>query len=764
MPDLCLPSDPTKLQKIVQVLMDQVERGVDIQGNAYSLFQTAILLEDKVRQRTRRLETALHDLERTNLALSAAKRQTETAQTRLMEAIESISEGFTLFDREDRLILCNSRFIEFWSGTRDIRDILRPGIAFRDLSRWTVEKGLVANLGDDPEAWLRDRLYRHGNPSDPLIIQLVSGRWLQIRERQTQDAGIVGIYTDITEVKLDEQRRRDQELAEKSVLLQSTLDHLVQGVSVFDKHWKLVAWNDKFLELLDLPEWLVRPGASFCDYLRYRAARGDQGLGVESAAVLVGAPLDHFPAAKSEQALHNGLVLEVSRDPMPGGGFVSTYMDVTERRLAARQLAEANENLERRVRERTRELTAVNAQLRREISERAMIEEALRQAKAEAEEANFSKTRFLAAASHDLLQPLNAARLFVSALSERPLPSKEEEFVAHINRALGGVEGLLGTLLDISKFDAGGVTPQETDFVVGELLAQLIEEYEPSAQQAGVLLSLVPCNSVVRTDAALLARVLRNFLTNAIRYAPAGRVLLGCRRRSGGVRIEVGDTGPGIPEVFHEEIFEEFRQLDRDRGQGKSAGLGLAIVKRIARMLDHPVGVRSSLGKGSTFWIEVPAGRLPQALPHRETPACAADSLAAAVVAVIDDQESILAGMRELLRGWGCTPVVAIDGRSVVLTLARGARRPDIVIADYHLDGGASGLEAIEEIRDVYGRHVPGLIITADRSPKVVDLVRRHGFHLLRKPVKPAKLRALVSHVLAQQTAEQAYGIRGADA
>jgi signal transduction histidine kinase/PAS domain-containing protein len=758
MDDGCVSPDPVKLQKIVKVLMDQVERGIDFQGNAYSLFQTAILLEDKVRQRTRRLETALRELEESNHDLSNAKRQTETAQTRLMEAIESISEGFILFDRDDALVLCNSRFIEFWSGDRDIRDIrevMRPGISFRELSRWTVENGLVANLDGDPEAWLRDRLYRHSNPSDPIVVQLATGRWLQIRERQTQDNGIVGIYMDITDVKRDEQRRREQELAEKSMLLQSTLDHLVQGVSVFDRNMQLVAWNDRFLELLDLPDWLVRPGSSFDDHVRYRSARGDFGYESESALALRFEQIRRCLPAKSEEVLPDGTVLDVRRDPMSGGGFVMTYTDITERMLAAQQLSEAKETLERRVRERTTELTTVNAKLRQEIFERAEIEEALRQAKVAADEANQSKTRFLAAASHDLLQPLNAARLFVTALAERPLADKEAQFVSHIDRALGGVEGLLGTLLDISKLDAGAVTAEKTDFVVGDLLQQLAEEYQPAAGKEGVELRVVACSRVVHSDLALLGRVLRNFLTNAIRYTPSGRVLLGCRRRGDTVRIETHDTGLGIPDASVSEIFEEFRQLHGDRAQGKSFGLGLAIVKRIARVLDHPIGVRSVVGKGSAFWVDVPVGSLPpRALPKREVVPMPRDTLASALVAVIDDQESILIGMGELLRGWGCTPIVAVDGRTAVLDLARSERSPDIVIADYHLDGGATGVDAVEEIRDVYGCDVPGLIITADRSPKVVDIVRRHGFHLLRKPVKPAKLRALVSHMLAGRRSE----------
>lgn len=754
LPDFSLPPDTVKLQKIVRVLMEQVERGIDFQGNAYSLFQTAIALEDKVRERTRRLETALHDLERTNQQLSESKQQTETAQTRLMEAIESISEGFALYDRDDRLVLCNSRFIEFWSGGRTIREVVRPGVPFSEISRWTVENGIVATIDGDPEAWLCDRLYRHSNPTDPMVVRLTNGRWLQIHERPTQDGGIVGIYTDITEVKLDEQRRREQELAEKSVLLQSTLDHLMQGVSVFDKHCRLVAWNDRFLELLDLPEWLVRPGATYTDYVRYRSARGDYPEDSAQDVALRAEQVRRALPMKCEQLLHNGTVVEVRSDPMPGGGFVTTYTDVTERKLAARQLREANEGLERRVRERTAELTTVNAKLRLEIFERAKIEEALRQAKAEAEEANLSKTRFLAAASHDLLQPLNAARLFVTALAERSLPEKESGFVAQIDRALDCVEGLLGTLLDISKFDAGVITAEKSEFVIGELLHQLAEDYQPLAREEGLTLRVVHSSRVVRSDLSLLSRVLRNFLTNAIRYTPAGQIVLGCRRRGNVVRIEVHDTGVGIPDSAVSEIFEEFKQLHPDRVSGRSFGLGLAIVHRIARVLGHPIGVRSQVGRGSIFWIDVPAGVLPQALPPRDAPRVVLDTLLSALVVVIDDQENILEGMRELLDSWGCTSLVAIDGRSALLDLARGECRPDVVIADYHLDGGGTGVDAIEEIRTVCGSAIPGLIITADRSPRVAEIVRRHGFHLLRKPIKPAKLRALLSHVLPRRAHE----------
>lgn len=741
-------TDPRKLEKIVQVLMDQVERGMDFQGNAYSLFQTAIVLEDKVRERTRNLENALRELEKTNRALNRAKQQTETAQTRLMEAVESISEGFVHFDRDDGLVLCNTKFLEFLPG---IEAVVRPGVQFEALSRWTYDQGLILDVDGDAEEWLQRRLHRHRNPSTPIVARLSSGRWLQIRERQTRDGGTVGIYADITEIKLGEQRRREQELAEKSVLLQSTLDNLAQGVSVFDRHFKLVAWNDRFVDLLDLPDWLVRPGASFRDYLQFRAERGDYGRDPEIAITVRLEKLRRRESMKLEQSMVNGTVLEVRRDPMPGGGFVSTYSDITERKQAAQQLQEAKQSLERRVVERTAELTELNRKLRQEIFERAAVEEALRLAKAEAEEANLSKTRFLAAASHDLLQPLNAARLFVTALAERPLCGKEREFAARIDGALGSVEALLGTLLDISKLDAGAVAPERADFRIGDLLTALAQEYAPLAIEAGLTLRVRPCSTVIHSDPTLLARVLRNFLANAIRYTPSGRIVLGCRRRGQRLSIETWDTGIGIPASSLGEIFEEFRQIAAsDQRREKGCGLGLAIVKRIARVLEHPVSVRSQPGRGSVFAIEVPLGALANALPRRDFAApLPNDSLASALVVVIENQEDILAGMRELLEGWGCRVLTATDGRTATLGLARLGRAPDILVADYHLDDGLTGVDVIEHIRGQSGRAVPAMIITADRSPALVDTVRRRGLHLLKKPLKPAKLRALMSHLLA---------------
>ena len=478
--------------------------------------------------------------------LSRAKEQTEAAQTRLMEAIESISEGFIHCDSNDRLVLCNRKFLEFW-----------PGIAGRGAAGHAVRRHLPLDGGERAGRQSRSRagslverrLRLHRDPGEPIVVHLRSGRWLQIRERLTRDGGIVGIYTDISEVKVSEERRRERELAEKSVLLQSTLDNLMQGVSVFDSDLRLVAWNDQFVDLLELPDWLVEQGTPLTEYLQFRGERGDYGGdGAAAAAVRLEAARQRRPL-QDDQVLPSGRMLEVRRDPMPDGGFVTTYTDITERKESAEALREAKESLERRVAERTAELTELNAKLRQEIFERAKIEEALRVAKAEAEVANLSKTKFLAAASHDLLQPLNAARLFVAALLERPLGEKESEFADRIDGALKSVEALLATLLDISKFDAGAVNVDRVEFDIADVLASLEQEYAPTGREAGLDFRFVACSAVVLSDPALLTRIVRNLVSNAIRYTAAGRVLLGCRRRGRMLRIEVWDTGLGIPEA-----------------------------------------------------------------------------------------------------------------------------------------------------------------------------------------------------------------------
>jgi PAS domain S-box-containing protein len=858
-----------KLERINRVLIDRVERSMDGQGSAFSLFQTAIVLEGQIRARTLALEQTLADLEQSYHQAARAQEQAETARLRLLAAIESISEGFALFDSADRLVLFNQRYLTFWPG---MADRIHTGMLFAEIVHLAIRHKCVLDAYRDPDGWIDRRMQQHADSHGPSVHALSDGRWMQVNEKRTRDGGVVGIYTDITSLKRAETQQREAELAQKTILLQATLDNISQGAAVYDRQLVLVAWNNEFVRLLDLSPACVAPGAVFDDLRAFNRSLGEHGIAQHGFLN----PEEGVLPLGFEQTWHSGRILYIDRNPMPDGGFVLTFTDVTrrrhteealrdrerrirlvtdampaliayvdaeeryqfvnepyrqwlerpveeilgrkmgelltpelydrrkdfvdralagevvdfeveltpsgarepryghvsfvphlgderqslgfftlmqditERRRADAAIKEANETLERRVAERTAALTRLNAQLQHEIADRREIEKALHIAKSEAEQANLGKTRFLAAASHDLLQPLNAARLFVSALADLDHPKPNRGLINNIEISLAAVEDLLAALLDISKLDAGAVSPELVDFPIASLLGPLVTEHQALAGERGLALHHVPSRAVVRGDIRLLRSIVQNFLSNAIRYTRKGRVLLGCRRCGDGLRIEVWDTGPGIPPDKFDEIFEEFRQLDTGGGHDRGIGLGLAIVKRAAKTLDLPIAVRSRVGKGSVFSVTVPIGHKQPPAERRAANYPALGALANPVLLVVDDQRSILAGMQAMLEGWGCTAAVAASGTEAIDLLAGLAQPPDLVIADYHLDAGTTGVTEIARIRQVLGKPVPGIIITANQTPTVQALVKQHGLWLLRKPLNPAKLRALLSQLLAQ--------------
>src|SRR4051794_7067503 len=369
--------------------------------------------------------------------------------------------------------------------------------------------------------------------------------------------------------------------------------------------------------------------------------------------------------------------------------------------------------LEAKIRDRTKALEQALAAL--QGSNRALAE-----AKAEAERANQSKTRFLAAASHDLLQPLNAARLFLSALSETECHPRARQLIGSTEAAFESIERLLASLLDISKLDAGVMAAEPRDVPLGPLLRALAAEFAPMAERKGLELRAVPTSAVVRTDPDLLLRILRNLLSNAVRYTPEGRVLLGVRRRGGGLAVEVGDTGVGIPPERQAEIFEEFRRLGTDAdARDRGFGLGLAIVERIARLLGHPVEVRSRVGRGARFILGLPAGGpLPDAAEPEVRRGPVPGRLEGALVVVIENERAIRDGMRALLETWGCEVLGSPSAAEALSALQAARRRPDLVIADYHLDRDELGPLAVASLREAFGGPLPGLVITADRTPE----------------------------------------------
>ena len=405
-------------------------------------------------------------------------------------------------------------------------------------------------------------------------------------------------------------------------------------------------------------------------------------------------------------------------------GFVA---DITERKLAQERLQQLNDELEQRVNARTDELL---------------------EARDAAEAANRSKDKYLAAASHDLLQPLNAARLLISTLRERKLPDIEQVLVERTHQALEGAEDLLTDLLDISRLDQAAVKPDIALYRLDELLGPLVSEFQSVAEADGLHLRVHMGDYAIRTDLRLMTRILRNFLSNACRYTDQGSILLAARRRGEMLRLEVWDTGRGIDPDRLDSIFLEFNQLDVGRAADrKGVGLGLAIVERIAKILEYRVQVHSLPGRGSRFSIEVPMSReVPLPISLAAPQPGTGNPLPGRRLLVLDNEVSILDSMRALLGQWGCEVVTATDQASALSALA--GRAPELILADYHLDHGVVGCEVVRHLREHFAQPIPAVIITADRTDQCRRSLRRLDAPLLNKPVKPGKLRAVLSQLL----------------
>ncbi|MEY4984222.1 MAG: hypothetical protein RIR62_2488, partial [Pseudomonadota bacterium] len=577
-----------KLLAIADVLMRRVEQITDDSGAAYAQFQRAAMLEDQVRERTRDLEHALDLLNESNARLAEANRATEATRQNLSNAIETIQEGFALFDSQDILVMCNSRFGMHMS---DVRPHLRPGLRFDDyVGLVSRSRHLALPSGERPSDWAVQRRRRHGERHVMFNVHIAGDRWMQVSEHRTADGGTVILQTDVTDLIRIERQERGKLLDDQARMIRATLDHVGQGVCIFDAEARLAGWNQRLGALLAIPMQRFRRGAGFAALLdRFRP---DFRFG----AGMTEGRLAHWAAQTAPRAalrfeLRRGgdLILDVFAEGMPDGGFVMSFTDVSAERAAIEALSRANETLEARVMERTLEL-----------------EDAL----GNAERANASRSRFVAAASHDLLQPLSAAKLFIASVTDGLPDAGDRATLVKAQNALLSVEGILGALLDISKLESGRAAVSVGPVPLDHLLSQLRDEFGAIAAAKGLRLTVMPCRATVVSDPAYLRRILQNLIGNAIRYTARGGVLVGARRRAGQVRIEVHDTGPGIPEAEQDNIFKEFHRLDAPASASEGMGLGLAIVERACGLLGHPLGLRSEIGRGTSFMLQVPLTEL----------------------------------------------------------------------------------------------------------------------------------------------------------
>ncbi|SNX70582.1 signal transduction histidine kinase [Cereibacter ovatus] len=714
------PADPPerqrdKLLEIVSALMARVERTTDDGGAAYAQFQRAAMLEDQVRERTADLERTLNLLNHSNERLAEATRAAEEARQNLANAIETVQEGFALFDADDVLVLCNSRF---GMHMLDVQDDLKPGLTFGTyIDRVSRSRYLALPEAETPEDWAIRRKRRHYDRHVIFNVRLIWDRWLQVSEHRTADGGTVILQTDVTDLIRLERLERGKMLDDQARVIRATLDHINQGVCIFDAEGRLVGWNQRLGTLLAIPMNRFRMGVSF-GYLMERFAHEiafGEGMDAETLELWVQARHDRAPLS-FEMRRGADVILDGFAQEMPDRGFVMSFTDVTAERAAIEALSRANETLEARVMARTLEL-----------------EDAL----AHAERANASRSRFVAAASHDLLQPLSAAKLFIASIGDEAVAPASREALAKAQNALDSVEGILGALLDISKLESGRAAVSVQPVRLDRLMAQLRDEFAPMAAAKGLRLVVVPSGVLVASDPTYLRRILQNLIGNAIRYTVRGRVLVGARRRRGVVRLEVWDTGPGIAEADQEEIFKEFHRLNAPASASEGMGLGLAIVERACGLLGHPLGLRSEIGRGTCFMVQVPRAESPAILPAAGTPAVRAQAKVAVqdkIAFLVENDDDLRQAMGLLLEKWGVSVLDAPSGEEALDLIEEIGILPDFFLVDQQLGAGMTGVEFIRALR---GRHgpVPACIVTAARRPEVAAQCADEGIRLIQKPI-----------------------------
>ncbi|WP_207462303.1 PAS domain-containing protein [Azospirillum sp. SYSU D00513] len=623
--------------------------------------------------------------------------------------LESIGEGFCIMDRDFRLVEVNGEALRIDGRTAE--ELLGR-------THWDVWPGSIGTqVETNYRRVMRERVpiaFEHNYVSDRHNL------WLEMKAYPTEE-GLAILFRDITDhkraeqalIESEEQRRLDREL------LGAVIRQAPVGISIVEApSGRALALNDKAIELLGHGRTNTGPDR----YQEYGALHTD------------GRPFapEDYPTMR---AIRHGEV--VDQEEM-------IYRQSQEQE-GQEQEGEGHQNQERvarfavssaPVRNQAGKIVAA-ATVFYDISERLRMEEALRRAKEEAERANIAKSKFLAAASHDLRQPMQSLLLFLDILKPH-VAAKGQEALKHLGRGLDALRDLLDSLLDISQLDAGVVQPTIESFSIQDLVEQIGTAYKPIAVADGLAFEITACPSVVRSDRMLLGRMVRNLVENALRYTEHGRIGIECHEAEGRLQLRIRDTGIGIPPEHLERIWQEFHQVgnpERDRNRG--LGLGLAIVQRLSHLLDHPVHVRSSPGEGSVFTVELPLG---EAVPAH-APASAKEMVGNGRFAVVvDDDAIVLLGLKAIFEAWGYEVLAAGSAPQALAELDELGRRPDIVISDYRLRERQSGTDAILRIRQACGRDVPGIILTGETGAEIQQEAASHGLHIIHKPVTPRQL------------------------
>ena len=525
-------------------------------------------------------------------------------------------------------------------------------------------------------------------------------------------------------------------------ILFTSLENLDQGISVINEKLELVAWNKRYLELYDYPKDMIIVGTPIENLIRYNADRGECGPGEINE--LVNKRIEFLKAGSAHRFLRrrsDGKVIEMVGNPLPHGGFVTSFTDVTEHIETQKALDESNIDLQQRVKDRSREVSEINEALKSEIERRSLVESELTIAKGVAEQANAMKTRFLALASHDILQPLNAAKLYLASIHKSQLDDTNRSIIEKVGHSLNSTETLIQTLLEISRLDEGNIEPEIAPYNLQKLLEPLSEEMAMLAEEKGLRFKSRLHPVLVNTDATYLRRIVQNLASNAIKYTEKGGVILSCRLRADHVKIQIFDSGPGISEHEQIKIFDDFYRM---QGQTESGvGLGLGVVARLSALLDAPVSIKSNIGQGSCFEVKLPIyfGEIQE---QDEPKTNISRQRLNLTVLSVDDEQVNLDATSSLLNKWGCSATMCQTSEQAFTAIKE--INPDIILMDYQLgDDQFNGLELIAELRKLAREDTPAILITALHEKELKLAAQEANVQYLSKPVRPAALRSLLT-------------------
>lgn len=721
---------------MIDALVTRATRRDDVGLSAYKAFQSSIELQEKVAAQTRDLEIAADELQ-------ALRYDQERIRTSLDDALASMEDGFALFSAGE-LAICNDLFRNLLP---DIAHLIQPGLLIdtyldsisssRDLKSLNrpLDIGQIANHAGVGLLEL---------PVQSYVLERAPDRWFQIRIQPMQKDRTVILISDITAIVRQNRDEKETLIDAQADYLQAVFEDIRSGVCTFSQAGEVRMFNGPFRELLGLPYALLQQGTALTRIVDY--ARQHRLLPRRSLVQL--SELRRAVAAKGSFATRidqgGRRILDLTAHRLPDGGFLIELSDVTFE-------SQAKATLELRVTQRTEQLTRANERLTAQSEVQARVEEELRLAKERAEAAVSSKTRFLAAVSHDLLQPINAAKLTVDILRQDTAGSPTETYVRRLERALGSTEQILHALLDISRLDSPGPgTFRPSRVTLGAVMQRVFEDQLALAEQRNVSLRMVPCSAVVDTDPTYILRSMQNLLVNAIQYnRPGGRVLMGCRRRNATVLFQVLDTGPGIAPEDQARIFNEFARGAAAEDTG-GLGLGLSVVDRACRHLGHKLWLRSEPGKGALFCIEMAEVARAPALQRLDPVKIPTGDLPDGFIAlVIENDADALLAMTEILERWGGSVLAARSSEEGMRQIEEIGLLPDIVLADYQLDNGDTGLEFLSRLAAQQSAQqsaqVPAVLVSANREDSLFEECRARGVPVVTKPVDPARLRTVVA-------------------